>query len=390
MPVHSNRHGYTMRELLVVVTLICLLLAIIVPAVRISREASRRAYCNSNLKNIGLALQNYHDTYRRFPMGVRHAGLAPGGDPPIEAALGPSWWYAIVPFVESGRLYDRMAATQRAGGPAGTEFTADDMLAAGIPVEWLRSWCDLMRCPSSPLPETEMPTGPIRLPSYVGITGGCDLDPGAFEYQSVREMASDMVLSGAEPLYHNRAKGTGATPGGIITASGMLPPCESVSMADCLDGTSNTMIVAEQSDWLRDRNPKSWQKYRGDAGWTVGGTGAGGGFLSGTRRVDPLPPVAALGGPPAAWGADCWNITTVRYPPNRKRVLGQPPLPGCSENHGINNPLQSPHPGGMHVAMVDGSVQFLANDTDLQVLLRMAIRDDAPRSPADPLASPDD
>jgi hypothetical protein len=153
MPVHSNRHGYTMRDLLVVVTLICLLLAIIVPAVRISREASRRAYCNSNLKNIGLAPQNYHDTYRRFPMGVRHAGLAPGGDPPIEAALGPSWWYAIVPFVQStGRLYDRMAATQRPGGPAGTEFTANDMIAAGIPVEWLSSGLDLMRCPSSPLP----------------------------------------------------------------------------------------------------------------------------------------------------------------------------------------------------------------------------------------------
>jgi prepilin-type N-terminal cleavage/methylation domain-containing protein len=154
MPVHSNRDGFTMRELLVVVTLICLLLAIIVPAVRISREASRRAYCNSNLKNIGLALQNYHDTYRRFPMGVWHAGLAPGGDPPIEAALGPSWWYTFVPFMESGRLHDRMAATQRVGGPARCEFTANDMIAARVPVGWLSSGLRYLRCPSRPLPTT--------------------------------------------------------------------------------------------------------------------------------------------------------------------------------------------------------------------------------------------
>jgi hypothetical protein len=55
------------------------------------------------------------------------------------------------------------------------------------------------------------------------------------------------------------------------------------------------------------------QKYHGDAGWTVGGTGAGGGWLSGTRRVDPVSQVDTPGGPPAPWGADCWNIATVRY-----------------------------------------------------------------------------
>ena len=82
------------------------------------------------------------------------------------------------------------------------------------------------------------------------------------------------------------------------------------------------------------------------------------------------------GGPPAVWGADCWNITTIRYPPNFKQVMGTTPLPGCSENHGINNPLQSPHPGGLLVGFVDGSVQFISETTDLAVLLRLAIRHD--------------
>ena len=200
----------------------------------------------------------------------------------------------------------------------------------------------------------ETPTGPLCLPSYVGIAGGCDIDPKSQDYQP------GLVAPKTSRLYHNEAKGTGAAAGGIVTSSGMLPPCEHVRMADCLDGTSYTMIVGEQSDWLLDQNRAKSQKYHGDPGWTVGGTGPGGGWLSGTTRVDPVPKLSTPGGPPAAWGADCWNITTVRYPPNFKRVMGAKPLPGCSENHGINNPLQSPHPGGLLVGFVDGSVQFIS------------------------------
>ena len=81
------------------------------------------------------------------------------------------------------------------------------------------------------------------------------------------------------------------------------------------------------------------------------------------------------GSPPAAY--DCYNITTVRYMPDEKRVLGATAYPGCNEDHGINNPLQSPHPGGLLVTLVDGSVQFVTATVDLGVLLRLAIRDDS-------------
>jgi hypothetical protein len=244
------------------------------------------------------------------------------------------------------------------------------MLAAGIPLNgWRRPY---MRCPSSPLPLTETPAGPILLPSYVGIAGGCDIDPNSQDYQP------GLVSPQANRLYHNKAKGTGAVAGAIVTSSGMLPPCQHVCLADCLDGAANTMIVAEQSDWLLDQNPASSEKYHGDPGWTVGGTAAGGGWLSGTTRVDPVPKVTVPGGLPGTWGADCWNITTVRYGPNGKRVMGTTPLPGCSENHGINNPLQSPHPGGLLIiGMVDGSVQVISQRMGLSILLRLAIRDDS-------------
>jgi len=359
---------------MVAVTLTAVALAIMVPLLRESREHRGRRECGYHLMNITLGLQNYHDTYRVFPAGALHSGIPPTQQPPVDVALGPSWWYGIIPFMESGRFCGLIAATQRPGGPAKREFTANDMGAAGVPIAQYVP--DYLRCPTSPLPPMETATGPILLPTYVGIAGGCDIDPDADDYQAVRGISSQFVPTLATRPYRNAAKGTGATPGSIVTSSGMLPPCLPVELATCLDGTANTMIVAEQSDWLRDLNPASSRKYHGDPGWTVGGTGAGGGFLTGTRRFDPVPQVARPGGSPSPWGADCWNINVVRYPPNLNRVIGSPSLPGCSENHGINNPLQSAHRGGVTVGMTDGSIRFLSDTTDLAALLRMAIRDD--------------
>jgi hypothetical protein len=287
--------------------------------------------------------------------------------------LGPSWWYGVLPFSENRNFYDKIKATQRPGGPEKHAFCADDMIAAGVPVNNVVP-CS-MRCPSSPPSVMEGPTGPICLPSYVGIAGGCDIDPDSQDYQASSSRPG-LVAPKTDRVYHNAHKGTGAAAGGIVTSSGMLPPCQHVPIKDCTDGTSNTMIVAEQCDWLHDQDPASTTKYHGDPGWTVGGTGPGGGWLSGTNRVDPVPPVDTPGGLPAIWGADCWNVTVVRYRPNYKHVMGATPAPGCSENHGINNPLQSPHPGVIVVGMTDGSVQLITQTTDLAVLLRLAIRND--------------
>jgi hypothetical protein len=392
MSERSVRPRFTLREVFIVITGICVLLALLVPAIQSAREAARRTQCNNNLKQIGIGLQNYHDTYKIFPMGAMHAGLNPGGSAPLTAKLGPSWLFGIEPFFEQNGLYDHLAMSQRSNYTDRVEFCADDLNAfmsahpykhtGRFPGEkdrlvkhsLTRYVPDYMRCPSSPLPVMETPTGPICLPTYVGIAGGCDIDQNSHDYQVSGNTPTGLVAPKTAEIYHNECKGTGAAAGSIATSSGMLPPCQHVSIPDCSDGTTNTMIVAEQSDWLGDS--ASRKKYHGDPGWTVGGTGPGGGWLSGTRRVDPVPKVNKLGGPPAIWGADCWNITTVRYRPNFRRVMGSTPLPGCSENHGINNPLQSPHSGGLLVAMADGSVRFVSQTVALEILLRLAIRND--------------
>ena len=254
------------------------------------------------------ALQSYHEYHGTFPMGAMHAGPSPGGDPPIDVTLGPSWWFGVLPFAENRVIHDQIMQTQRPGGPERHAFCADDMKAAGIPLD--RFVPDYMRCRSSPLPLSESVTGPILLPSYVGIAGGCDIDPDSLDYppdMEGRDILGKSVLRKMSPQlgsnkmrYHNEFKGTSATPGGIVTASGMLPPCRHVRMQDCTDGTSNVIIVAEQADWLRDQDRTVATKYHGDPGWTVGGTGPGGGFVghhpcrSGPARGDAGRPAGAV------------------------------------------------------------------------------------------------
>jgi len=409
-------------QVLVVVVLVGVLLALAPLAIQSAREAARKTACSNNLRSIALGLRSYHDTHNMFPMGSMHSGPNPGGDPPVTAALGPAWWFGILPFMDQRGgpkvrvsqgaksmgnylidadklMYDKIVESQRPGRDVRCEFCADDVIryldahpytvSDGQHVARLSIGMMVppyMCCPCSPLPLSETVIGPITMPSYVGIAGGCDIDPTSQDYQISGRAPSGLVAPKAEHVYDNKYKGTGAAAGGIVTSSGLLPPCQHIRVRDCTDGASNTMIVAEQSDWLLDRDPAWTTKYHGDSGWTDGSTGPGGGWLSGTRRVDPVPQVNSPGDPPAIWGGDCWNITTVRYPPNLKRVIGTErsgatPLPGCSENHGINNPLQSPHPGGVWVAMASGSVQFIREDTDLEILLRLSIRDDGVSPP---------
>jgi prepilin-type N-terminal cleavage/methylation domain-containing protein len=377
-----GRRGFTLVELLVVIAIIGILVALLLPAIQAAREAARRTQCNNNLKNISLGLQNYHDTYKMFPQGAM--GRRPLYSDSNGGNLGPSWYFATLPFMEQRNMYDKIMATQRVGvGPH--EFRYGDMPGGEVQDALRKLVPDYMRCPSSPLPVMNTQVGNTCNATYTGISGGTDIDSDTNNPhyahgnqlwgipQTTRVYQNDVPgKKWAEPCPNDN---------GWWTSSGMLPPCEHMNMARCTDGTSNTMIVAEQSDWLEDVDPTVSAKYNGHPACT-GATGTHRGWLSGTaanRNVE---------GDTDGWTAQTFNISTVRYKPDLKRVIdggsgingGGGSAPGCALNRrggrGTNNPIQSPHPGGVLVALVDGSVQFVSGTTELAVFLRLAIRDD--------------
>jgi len=379
-----------------------MLVALLLPAIQAAREAARRTQCNSNLKNISLALQNYHDTYKTFSMGNMHSGNNPLSVPlntETPQGIGPSWWFGTLPFLEQRNIYDRInsvrpqpAATYNGlgqGKPGITNGQLQNTLQRLVP--------DYMRCPSSPLPVMETAGGNICLPSYTGIAGGLDIPNTPTGSPFYTNQAWGLPTSSR--TYVNAYVVQVGNANALMSESGMLPAGKHVGIRDCTDGTSNTMIVGEQSDWLRSDDPAISIMYHGDSSWTGEGTvDKRGGWLSGTechlspgvffatggqtppQPLDP-PSRSQLGDATPVWpGKVVHNITTIRYKPDLKRCLagGNGPAPGCDEKQpdGHNNPLQSPHPGGLLVAFVDGSVQFVSGTTDLAVLLRLAIRDD--------------
>jgi prepilin-type N-terminal cleavage/methylation domain-containing protein len=96
-----RRVGFTLVELLVVIAIIGILVALLLPAVQAAREASRRSSCSNNMKQLGLALHNYHDTFGKFPYGYMESG---------GFHLRDCWVQQILPFIEQGNMYNQYQA----------------------------------------------------------------------------------------------------------------------------------------------------------------------------------------------------------------------------------------------------------------------------------------
>ena len=104
-----RRSGFTLIELLVVIAIIAVLIALLLPAVQSAREAARRAQCTNNLKQIGLAIHNYHDVYKRLPPASTRI------PDPNYWMHGPTWWVYTLPFVEQDNVYNKTTFNNQPG-----------------------------------------------------------------------------------------------------------------------------------------------------------------------------------------------------------------------------------------------------------------------------------
>jgi len=327
----SRPGGFTLVELLVVIAIIGILIALLLPAVQSAREAARRTQCSNQLKQIGLALQNYHDSHKKFPHGTRW---------PIGA---PNWRVMVLPYLEQNALYDQLDvdsqasiggfSTEREDRPGQGYGTGANAVLAGLVVPGFN-------CPSNPNSTNASGQWPTynnkskgQTHDYVGIAGSTP-DPGG------RSTVCSPFITGYGGHY--------------FCENGMLFPDGWVRFADVSDGTANTMIVGEQSGEVGTADIRAC--YHG--GWA--------GFYNNDNRAVRPPKMRADGD---YWGS---GVTTIRYPINSDARLG-----GCDATYDANTVLNSHHPGGVLATFVDGSVHFLSESMELETLRRLAAKDDA-------------
>jgi prepilin-type N-terminal cleavage/methylation domain-containing protein len=214
----TSRRGFTLIELLVVIAIIAILIALLLPAVQQAREAARRATCKNALKQHGLALHNYHDTFNAFPPGWIAVDPATRRPSVHEGVNGAGWGTMILPMLDQGPLYNIYNANVGLEDPLNKTFRETQ-----LPV---------FKCPSDPQPllfdigEEADPSNIIcklAIANYVGVFGTialdeCENSPGTAPVLASGQCRGDGVL------YHNSR----------------------VRIADITDGTSNTLIVGER------------------------------------------------------------------------------------------------------------------------------------------------
>ncbi len=345
------RAGFTLVELLVVIAIIGILIALLLPAVQAAREAARRSQCSNNLKQQGLAFQNHHDVFKAFPNGG--AGTSWWSTPYSGETWGHSQWVRLLPFMEQSVVYDKLQ-----WGTKPNDTSTGQTIHSGWDSN-ASAWQDLripaLICPSCVLPNPGHWNNFAS--SYMGIAGAVPMQYGPMptgRFQDTAGMAhnndGDWGITSGRGMVPNYGNGTAS-----VAEDQVGPQILGKSMRDCTDGTSNTLLVGEMSHYVFDAAGNKADRRPGrNWGWHIGG-------LSGWRD----------------WGPHANNVT-LRYGPNAK-VLGQPGVDDWTDwpdASPANPPLTSAHPGGVMVLKVDGSVQFMSDTVDLEVMTFQAVRDD--------------
>jgi len=336
-----RRQGFTLVELLVVIAIIGILIALLLPAVQAAREAARRSQCTNNLKQIGLALHNYHGAYNSLPCG---AFGAQGG------SWGLSWIPRILPYAEQMAGYQKMSWI---GDHPGWTYNGGGTWTGPVNADaWREVRLNVILCPSSPL-DPMVDAGQngfmITRAQYTGIAGASD---GNGFVNSPNRWAQCCDCCNT-PISH-----------GVISGGGLLTMSLYIPFQKITDGLSNTLAVSECSNfiWNDDLSRRDQQVN------TVHG------FLMGTPSLSSVEQiVTSWGGNPAGGTANrLFNCTTIRYPPNSVSTSWD----GCGANDGQNNGVYSAHPGGVNGLVADGTVRFISDTVDMFSLRALATRDD--------------
>ena len=323
-----KRQAFTLVELLVVIAIIGILIALLLPAVQAAREAARRSQCVNNLKQLGLAHHNYHDTYRTFVSrmaGTHVAGLTCAGNHNNNRRSG---FISLLPYMEQGPMWDKIKA-------------GDATAASEGPCGWSRwgPWNyppEMVRCPSDgALPAFS--TNTLGLHNY----GFCIGD-------QVASVPYDSSVRGIFSAY----------------------TCTAIR--DITDGTSNTIMMSERLKSYFSNRTAIQAETEHVLGMALGVTGLAGSpgtcqtVTDGNYFNAGLTIRAYFGGQWVEGLPENTGLNTV-LPPN---------APACRDGGQTYNdgrdmvqPPTSRHPGGVNALLADGSVRFISETIDTGTLM---------------------
>lgn len=338
--------GFSLVELLVVIAIISTLIGILLPAVQAARESARRTACANNLRQLPIGFHTYETTRRMLPPAKR---LFSGSITACEPQMAHrSWAPDVLPYVEEAALmasyelsrnwWENHDGSAPNGGTAGA---LDDAPSGNRGLA--RTFLPVLQCPASPVPNRIQDK--IENPRKTGACGDYFLVAGTgTNFNAVAGLPAGTVAAGPGPTEEWRNCG----PGAVRPRS---------TLAKIVDGLSNTILLAEcagREDVWRDRT-----RYPANADQSAGAGCAraqGGAWATNDNSY-------SFGEKAAAWCTSGPTAGPIPQPLAR--------VNGSNENGWL---IYAFHASGANVAMADGAVRFVADQTAVQILGRLATR----------------
>ena len=376
--------GFTLVELLVVIAIIGVLVGLLLPAVQAARESARRSACTNNLKQIGLAIHNFHSAKKKLPSSIRQTQA--GG-----VRLGTL--VSLLPFLDQQKLYEQYDETvnwshtnnvnSKVGwtGPLPSttvtpiEFTPDTGVS--------RTQLSVFQCPSAPRHNDTLDHNPdqwkVSVTEWIGLVATGDYAPSLGNSPTLEYLGSIQTT----PIPIDGSSKT--TSAGAVVTNGFSPKNTKISFKDITDGLSNTIAVWESggrpfvyrrgtlvSDDLTvaHTNSGGWVRPASEIlfeGSSKDGSVIPGLFLNRTNGYD--------------HGDDPYDTTGFAYADPNRLVAGDPyPTAIPYGTEGSGQPY-SFHPAGLHVLMGDGSVQFLDETVNIGIVAALVTRNGGDKEP---------